>query len=199
MLDKYGAGQDPYCYPGTSQLRNLLGIEDAATLAQAERALSEAAASTIEFLPPPYDLSYLKHIHRSLFGDLYDWAGELRTVDISKDDTHFCVTGRIEPEAQKLFASLASASWFEGLDRAELIEAVAELFGDLNVVHPFREGNGRAQRILFEHIIVNAGFSLSWWEVEMCEWTQANIDAVVCDYSGLQRIFARCIGDRLTE
>ncbi|WP_434680292.1 putative adenosine monophosphate-protein transferase Fic [Pseudomonas sp. R1-18] len=199
MLDKYGVGQDPYCYPGTTQLRNLLNIQDSHILAQAERALSENAANAIEFSAPPYDLPYLPDIHRALFADLYDWAGELRTVDISKDDTHFCIVGRIEPEARKLFTALANANWFQELDRASLVTSVAELFGDLNVVHPFREGNGRAQRILFEHIIVNAGFSLSWWEVEMKEWTQANIDAVVCDYTALQRIFERCIGEQITE
>jgi cell filamentation protein len=199
MLDKYGVGQDPYCYPGTAQLRNLLNIQDSHILAQAERALSENAANTIEFSAPPYDLAYLQNIHRELFADLYDWAGELRTVDISKDDTHFCIVGRIEPEARKLFTALANANWFQELDRASLVTSVAELFGDLNVVHPFREGNGRAQRILFEHIIVNAGFSLSWWEVEMKEWTQANIDAVVCDYTALQQIFERCIGEQITE
>ncbi|SDH41090.1 cell filamentation protein [Pseudomonas abietaniphila] len=79
---------------------------------------------------------------------------------------------------------LADANGFQGMDRGNLINASAELFGDLNVVHPFREGNGRAQRILFEHIIVNAGYEISWWPVEPVEWIQANIDAVGCDYEG---------------
>jgi len=194
MVDKYGAGQDPYCPPGSTVLRNRLHLTDAKTLAQAERDLSEVAAESIDFAPPPYSLSYLQAIHRRLFSDLYDWAGELRTVDISKDDTHFCVTSRIEPEANKLFKVLADANWFQDLDRTNLINASAELFGDLNVVHPFREGNGRAQRILFEHIIVNAGYEISWWPVEPGEWIQANIDAVGCDYAGLVRVFERCVG-----
>jgi cell filamentation protein len=194
MLDKYGVGQDPYCYPGTAVLRNLLGITEFGILSEAERALSEVAAESIEFAPPPYDLSYLRTLHQRLFSDLYDWAGEVRTVDISKDETHFCMTSRIEPEANKLFDSLAKANWFQYLDRASLITASAELFGDLNVVHPFREGNGRAQRILFEHIIVNAGYGISWWAVDAQEWIQANIDAVVCDYDALKSVFERCIG-----
>jgi cell filamentation protein len=197
MVDKYGAGQDPYCPPGSTVLRNRLNLTDAKTLAQAERDLSEVAAESIDFAPPPYDLPYLQAVHRQLFSDLYDWAGELRTVDISKDDTHFCVTSRIEPEANKLFKALAGANWFQELDRADLIIASAELFGDLNVVHPFREGNGRAQRILFEHIIVNAGYEISWWPVEPGEWIQANIDAVGCDYAGLVSVFERCVGQAI--
>jgi cell filamentation protein len=199
MVDKYGAGQDPYCPPGSTVLRNRLNLTDAKTLAQAERDLSEVAAESIDFAPPPYSLSYLQAIHRRLFSDLYDWAGELRTVDISKDDTHFCVTSRIEPEANKLFKVLADANWFQDLDRTNLINASAELFGDLNVVHPFREGNGRAQRILFEHIIVNAGYEISWWPVEPGEWIQANIDAVGCDYAGLVRVFERCVGHAISS
>ena len=97
----------------------------------------------------------------------------------------------------QLFAALAQANWFQVLGRTQLINACAELFGDLNVVHPFREGNGRAQRILFEHIIVNAGYEISWWPVEAGEWIQANIDAVGCDYAGLVRVFERCVGRQL--
>lgn len=198
MLDKYGAGQDPYCYRGTAVLRNRLDLCDDQILSEAERALSEIAAESIEFASPPYDLAYLQSIHQRLFADLYEWAGELRTVDISKDETHFCTTSRIEPEARKLFDALAKANWFQDLDRSSLIRAAAELFGDLNVVHPFREGNGRAQRILFEHIIVNAGYEISWWPVDAQEWIQANIDAVVCDYAALTGVFERCVGQPIS-
>jgi cell filamentation protein len=194
MLDKYGTGQDPYCYLGTRTFRNLLDITDETVLNQAEREISASAANEIEYCPPPYDLAALQKIHRQLFDELYDWAGEIRTVDISKDTTRFCIVSRIEPEAAKLLHACAQRSWFIGLDRKVLIVAVAELFGDLNMTHPFREGNGRAQRILFEHLIIHAGFEISWWGVEKREWIQANIDAVVCDYSTLERVFERCIG-----
>ena len=179
-------------------LRNRLGLRDDAVLSQAEHDLSAIAASEIDFELPPYDLAYLKRIHLHLFQDLYDWAGQIRTVDICKDDTHFCNVNRIEPEAEKLFRALAQAGWLEGLDRSALVTAVAEYFGDLNVIHPFREGNGRAQRILFEHVIVNAGYEISWWAVDEGEWIQANIEAVVCDYSALVRVFDRCVGGQIS-
>lgn len=84
MLDKYGVGQDPLCYPGTTVLRNRLDLTDDQALHDAERTLSEIAAGSIDFALPPYDLTYLQRIHRTLFEDVYEWAGELRTVDISK-------------------------------------------------------------------------------------------------------------------
>ena len=65
------------------------------------------------------------------------------------------------------------------------------------MIHPFREGNGRAQRILFDHIIINAGHEISWWEVEESEWIQANVDAVVRDYQLMTEIFQRCIGQAI--
>jgi len=196
MMDKYGVGQDPYCYPGSDVLRNLLNIHDEEQLHKAERELSEIAVSKFRLLPPPYDLSLLQHIHKSLFSDVYEWAGLLRTVNIQKGDTLFCTADRIAPEAEKIFRVMENAAWFEGASKAELIVKVAETYGDLNVIHLFREGNGRAQRILFEQII-NTGFAVDWWLIKDSAWIPANIDAVTCDYSGLQTIFERCIGDQL--
>jgi cell filamentation protein len=198
-LDKYGVGQDAYCYPGTGVLRNRLGIQDDEQLLRAERDFSELAASQIEFSLPPYDLAYLTRLHQSLFRDIYEWAGEIRTLDISKGDTRFCNVNRIDPEATKIFSCMARMDWFEGYDRDALITAVAESFGDLNMIHPFREGNGRAQRILFEHLILNAGFQIDWWQVGPQEWVEANIAAVGCDYSALESVFDKCIGPPIIE
>ena len=83
MSDKYGVGQDSYCYPGSTVLRNKLDIRDDSTLNDAEQQLSAVAAATIEFSPPPYNLASLQKIHRTLFSDLYDWAGG------ASDSRHF--------------------------------------------------------------------------------------------------------------
>ncbi|MCP1312900.1 MULTISPECIES: putative adenosine monophosphate-protein transferase Fic [unclassified Halomonas] len=198
-MDKYGTGQDPYCYPDTAVLRNLLGITDPDELEEAERELSLINADSIEFASPPFDLAYLKHLHRELFGDLYDWAGELRMIDIAKGDTRFCNVHRIVPEAEKLFAYLARQNHFVELERTDLVHACAELYGDLNVIHPFREGNGRAQRLLFEHLIINCGYQISWQTLQRDEWIEANIASYYCHYQPLANIFERCIGAPLAE
>jgi cell filamentation protein len=193
-VDRYGVGQDPYCYTNSPVLRNLLDLRTDRDLGDAERRLSTALAETIEFQLPPYNLSYLQYLHHSLFREIYTWAGEIRTVDISKGDTHFCITSRIIPEAERLFSSLADHLWFEGLSREHLIRELASLYGDLNVIHPFRDGNGRAQRLLFEHIIINVGFEIDWAPITQEEWIQANIRAVVCDYTGLEAVLEKAVG-----
>lgn len=196
-LDKYGTGQDPYCYPDSHVLRNRFDIRDETRLAAAEGEITLAAASEVEFAPPPYDLLYFCNLHRLLFCDIYDWAGEIRTIDISKGHTRFCSIDRIVTEADKLFLNLATDNYLAGMHRSELIDRVAEFYGDLNVVHPFREGNGRAQRLLFEHIIINAGFEIDWWQVDEEEWLCANIAAVSCDYRLMTALFTKCIGQRI--
>lgn len=136
MPDKYGVGEDAYCYPGSTVLRNKLDIRDDPTLGEAEQQLSAIAASNVEFTPPPYSLAYLQNIHRALFADLFEWAGQLRTVGMAKQDTRFCQPEYMEKEANKIFARMAAANWFEGMGRAELIVAVADAYSDINVVHP---------------------------------------------------------------
>lgn len=76
---------------------------------------------------------------------------------------HFCNVTRIEAESTKLFRRVASAGGFEAVARPALVVAAAELHGDLNIIHWFRDGNGRAQRILFEHLIISAGYQIERW------------------------------------
>jgi len=199
MVDKYGTDQDPDCYTGTNILINKLDIQDEQILEDAERDITLLRAIEVEFQQPPYSFSHLSNIHKTLFGDLYPWAGCIRQLDISKGATRFCSVNYIAPEIEKLFTHFTNASFFQGLDRTKLIVAVAEFYGDLNMIHPFREGNGRAQRLFFEHVIANAGCQIFWEPIEKDEWVDANIAAVTCDYSALEAIFERCIRDPLSD
>jgi cell filamentation protein len=197
MVDKYGTTDDPTCYPGTDVLINLLDIRDLQRLEQAEYEITSLKAASIDFSPPPYDLDYLCGIHRALFGEVYPWAGQLRTLDISKGGTRFCNVSRKVPESRKLFARLAQLNCLESITKAELIPLVAELYGEINMLHPFRDGNGRAQRILFEHLVINVGYEISWQNTDREEWLQANKASVNCDYDLLKQIFTRCIGSEI--
>ena len=199
MQDKYGVGNDPAFFPGTRVLKNKLNLQNQELLTEAEAAFAATAAESIEIAAPPFDLSYLCELHRQLFDEVYEWAGQLRTVDISKGHTRFCRAIRIGPEATRLFANLAAQQNFIGLARLDLVRRTAELYGELNMIHPFRDGNGRTLRLFFDHLILVCGYAVSWKEVDQDEWIDACIAAVVCDYSPLETVFDRCIGNPLDQ
>lgn len=196
-LDKYGTGQDPYSLGNSSVLINKLGITDEKELEEAEQQLTELAALDIDFCHPPYNLIYLRELHRKLFEDIYEWAGELRSIDLAKGDTRFCNCNRIVAEADKLFGALATDNYFEDDSREALVTHAAKFYVELNMTHPFREGNGRAQRILFEHLIINCGYEFSLGDITEEEWIQANIAGVSCHYEPMIKIFDRCVGNAL--
>ncbi|QXF34804.1 cell filamentation protein Fic [Photorhabdus luminescens] len=193
MVDKYGAGQDPYTYPGIDTLINKLGIRDSVVLEQAERELTELAILNISFKEPPYDLLFWRRLHKQIFSDLYDWAGQLRIIDISKGDTRFCHAKCIEMEGNRIFDMLENENYLVGLNYQELIKKLAEYYAELNVIHPFREGNGRTQRLLFEYIVINCGYKISFESINVKQWIDANISAYQCNYRPLIRIFADCV------
>ena len=95
-----------------------------------------------------------------LFEDLYEWAGKPRTVDISKKGTQFCPAAQIESTAKAIFARLKSKISFVGLDRAHFISAIVDFYERTNELHPFREGNGRTQRVFFRSLPTMRDMSL---------------------------------------
>ncbi len=188
-MDKYGVGQDKYCYPDSDVLKNKLNIREAHVLHEAERDFTLYSVSLIEFSEPPYDLSYMQLLHKQVFGLLYDWAGDIREVDISKADTRFCTVRRILPEANKIFATLNKKKYFKGLSKKDFVAEISELYADLNLVHPFREGNGRIQRIFFEHLALHNDYVIDWDVVSKEDWIEANIQGVYCNFSPMKNIF----------
>ncbi len=193
MRDKYGVGHDPYCYPGTDVLKNRLNITDADELNRVESQITALRAETLTPQFERFDAARLREIHAHLFQDIYDWAGEYRTVDLSKGRTRFCAASQIEPEIERLFTHLKQADWLNGLALPAFTEQVADYYCEINVVHPFREGNGRAQRILFEELIVNAGFDVDWGGIEQDEWIAANEAGFLADLQPLIQLFRRAL------
>lgn len=118
--------------------------------------------------------------------------GELRHVDIAKGTTRFCTSTRIRPEAIALLAQIDRET-LEQPAHERVVERVADLYAELNMVHPFREGNGRTQRLFFEQWLLTRGYAVDWQRVESAEWMEACIRAVHCDYARLAAIFSRCI------
>ena len=166
------------CYDGTTCLINKFGIKDEQKLAEIEAHLTFAKAVMLEDLPIQGDFGFehYKRIHEFLFSDLYEWAGKVRTVDISKKRTRFLEANAIEGVAAKCFGRV-SEGCLEGLSRDEFALEIATLYNDINFIHPFREGNGRTQRIYFTQLIRHYGYDLDFSAVDTDELMIATIKA----------------------
>jgi cell filamentation protein len=154
---------DPYLDPVSGVLRNRLGISDAVELARAEAALSASRLVDLERrrLPGSYDLDHLRAFHRYILGDVYDRAGALRTVSIAQGSV-FCLPQHLAAYAADVFGRLAAADRLRGLNREQFIGQIAEFLGDVNAMHPFREGNDRTQRAFFSQLAHDAGHHIDW-------------------------------------
>lgn len=188
-MNKYDAANDHYCYKGSTTLKNKLNIQDLDQLEKAEKKITILIVEKIDFRPPPYNLKYMKFLHHQLFSELYQWAGELRNVDISKGKTRFCNCDRIIPESEKLFNNLGEDNWLKNLSKQDFCEKIAEYYCEFNMIHPFREGNGRVQRLFFEHLALSSGYDLDWGDIQKSEWIHANIEGVNINYEPMAKIF----------
>ena len=156
------------CYPGTTVLVNKPHIHDEATLQAAETLATYVNASKLEQCPLEgvFDFAHYKAIHKFLFSDLYDWAGQTRTVNFSKKGTDFCPAEKIESQAKLIFDRLQEQNYFKGLPHDAFVEEITDFYCSANYLHPFREGNGRTQRAFLTQLIRNAGHDLNWSEVD---------------------------------
>lgn len=187
---------DPtYCYPGTDVLRNKMNIHDATELAKTETAYSLMRMMELDRIPVEGELNitYLKEMHRRIFSDVYEWAGEFRTVEISKG-VPFCMCAYIQSSLAELMSRLKDENYLEGInDRKIMIEKLAFYLAELNVIHPFREGNGRVQRKFVEQIAKRAGFTLNFDGITSEEMTYAGKASMTCDYGPMQHIIAKSL------
>jgi cell filamentation protein len=154
---------DPYLDLQTGVLRNRLGITDKTELAQAEAELTSYRLIELQLNPLPgrYDLAHLQAFHRHIFGDVYDWAGELRTVSIGKGQL-FCLPQHLMSFAGEVFGRLARSGYLRDLGRGEFVDRLTALLADVNALHPFREGNGRTQRAFLAQLARDAGYRIRW-------------------------------------
>jgi cell filamentation protein len=167
------SGEDPYLIPGSSVLRNKLGIRQAEELDQIERRL--VVQRIREGLPRGgFDLRHLRAIHRHLFQDVYDWAGELRTVEIRKGGSQFQFRQFIETGMADVHRRLEAADFRRGLDAPDFASAAGSIMGDVNYVHPFRDGNGRAQLQYLALLAEQAGHSIDLTQLDPERWIEAS-------------------------
>lgn len=171
--------KDPYVDPDTGVLRNRFGIGDQAELDRVEATF--AAVGSYELAVSPvrgeFDLAHLQQIHQRLFGDVYDWASKISSVDISKGTTRFASHEQIASYAPQITRPLSREGLLRGLAPDSFSERAGHYLGELNVLHPFREGNGRSIREFIGQLAKDAGYGIDWQGVERGKMTLASIEA----------------------
>lgn len=182
-----------YCYPHSFILRNKLNIQDGKLLNETERKLTALRILTLQSKPMKgcFDLKHLQKIHHFIFQDIYTWAGELRTVNIAKGN-QFCNCMYIEPGSKPIFDKLKSEDNFLiGTPQDTINERLAYYLGEINVIHPFREGNGRTQRVFIQYLAQVAGYHIDFSNVTGREMIEASAFAFDCDYGAMTELLKR--------
>ncbi len=156
---------DPYIYEGSSVLRNLLDIEDAKTLDLVEAEQSRANMMLLyEAGFSDFSSKGIQYIHRYLFGDIYDWAGQFRVINIKKREqilagvsVWYSDVDKIESDLADVWQKISQIDW-ANLSREEFVTRLVETFPLIWKVHPFREGNTRTVVMAMTFFIESHGY-----------------------------------------
>lgn len=200
---------DPYCYPNTHVLINRRGYQDPERL-EAFEAQSIAHKLVMLSLRPisgPFDEARLRATHRRLFDDVYDWAGQFRTVTglmyKQRESGGVVVYGdsaNVQRELRRVFRVLDDEGSLSKADVDEFAQRAAYFYGELDAIHPFREGNSRTLRQFFADLAVNAGHRFDWAAIAGDEAARARLsearDVAVMqgDVRRLQSLFEIALG-----
>ena len=188
----YDAVADPYCYPGTTVLKNRRGLRTQAALDRFETISTAQRADE----PLPHgrlSVSHYKSIHHHLFQDVFPWAGRFRTVRLGKSGSAFCYPENIAREMRELFGSLKRKRYLRELSRKDFAREAASFLSTLNAIHPFREGNGRTQTIFLALLADRAGHPLDLEKLAPKSFLAAMVSSFKGDERHLARHIARLV------
>ena len=187
--DVYTTTQSIYCYPDSNVLKNKLNIRDNNLLKTAEEEIT--LIKQMELLKNPikgnFTKAHLMNIHKFIFEDLYSFAGKIRKEQISKADTLFYPPNLIDTELDRVFDKIKDENMLKETDKEKVFDNLAYVMAELNVIHPFREGNGRSIREFIRLMAKRMGYNLNWGNVEKEKLLEASILSVD-DYTVLTGI-----------
>lgn len=183
------------CYPDTTVLVNKLNIREQELLTKAEAILVTSCSARlekeIEF--NNVDFEFYKNIHKQIFGDLYEWAGMIRDINISKKGTVFCEYTELERIGRLKFERLKSQDYLRKISYNDFVAELTDLYHELNMLHPFREGNGRTLRLFITLLVRNADRDIDFSLCDADMLLIATIKAAQGDQSMLRAVFEEII------
>jgi cell filamentation protein len=178
---KYGSGNSKYCYPNSDVLINKQNIRDYNLLEEADSRYTTQRLLELQTNPIEgnFDLDHVKNIHYYIFQDLYYFAGKLREEDIIKGNTHFAKYQYIETSAIKLFEELKEENYLIGTSFNQFSEKASYYMAELNIIHPFREGNGRTIREFIRILALKNGYQIKWNSINQKTLFKASVESVL--------------------
>ncbi len=187
---------DPYLYPKTETLKNRANLRDPQELAAFEASATARRLRELRERPLPgaFDADHLRGYHHWIFQDVYAFAGVFRIVTLGKAPVvgelaqWFTPPERLEQEAARICERLARAHYLQGLSRPEFAQQGAKVLADLNSLHPFREGNGRTQRMFLSDLAHQAGHELHFDVVSRERMGRASRQAMQGDVTMMARL-----------
>lgn len=170
-----------YCYENSNTLINKLNIKDYKQLEKYEAKITAAKSLglRIKGITGNFDKKHYTEIHKYLFEDLYYFAGKFREENIGKGEFRFASFEYIEPELDRLLEKLKYENFLENLSKQELSKKLAYYLAELNVLHPFREGNGRTNREFIRQLALKNGYILNLKKVSPQEMLNSSIKSII--------------------
>ena len=192
--DLYEKRNSNYCYKDSNILINKLNIYDEKLLQKYEAKITAAKLLALrqEGIIGNFDAEHLVKIHTYLFEDIYPFAGQFRNENIAKGVFRFAEYEYIEPELQKLMKQLREENYLANLSKENLANRLAYYLSELNVLHPFREGNGRTSREFIRELALKNGYILNLSKVSPNDFLKASIKSIV-DTSDLANLIFQCL------
>lgn len=192
--DFYDTRSSNYCYNGTNILINKLNIKDSKLLQKYEAKITAAKLLALrqKGIVGNFDVEHLNKIHQYLFEDIYDFAGKFRNENIAKGVFRFAEYEYIEPELRRLLCKLKNENCLDGLTKEQLSQRLAYYLSELNVLHPYREGNGRTIREFIRELALKNGYVLNLSKVSPKSFLDASIKSIV-DTTDLSNLISECL------
>jgi len=181
-----------YCYLDSDILKNKLNIKDKNKLNVAEREFTSLRLAEIEKnqIKGVFDFKHLQDIHQYIFQDIYEWAGKIRSVNISKGNI-FCYSKNILSYGELVFQKLKEDNFLLMTEEKEICERLSFYMSEINALHPFREGNGRAQRVFISSLGNAAGYEIDFKQVTNAEIIEVSSNAFVKGHEEYYKMFEK--------
>ena len=179
------------CYENSTVLINKFDIRDEAQLDAVERSITSGliAKTMIEMPFENVDFKFYKNLHNYVFSDIYEWAGSVRSIDMSKKGTNFCSATKMNERAERIFLNLQTTDYLKMVPTDEFVNEFTDLYCDLNYLHPFREGNGRIQRLFLNMLLRYNNKTINFANIDKDLLMIATIKSVSGDVFMLRDIF----------